>query len=80
MRVQAVWALGEIGSPKSVLPLRAMLLESSRQMGELAARALLAIGPDGIEVLTMCADGEGPSAAIAAGALASGSDLLASSP
>lgn len=80
MRVQAVWALGEIGAPQAVPALRCMLLEPSRQMGELAARALLAIGPDGIQVLTMCAEGAGPPAAIAAGALASGSDLQASIP
>jgi HEAT repeat protein len=80
MRVQAIWALGEIGAFQAVPALRGILLEPSRQMAELAALALVAIGPDGIKALGQIAEGDGAPAAIAARALASGTDLEPSLP
>jgi hypothetical protein len=50
-------------------------LEEAQQMAEGAARALLATGAFGIQVLTQIVEDGGPSAALAAEALASKSDL-----
>ena len=71
MRAQAVWALGEIGAPEAVPVLRATVMGPSRHMGELAADALVAMGPPGIDALVEIAAGDGESAAGAARALAS---------
>ncbi|MEA2687129.1 MAG: hypothetical protein QOE93_2324 [Actinomycetota bacterium] len=75
MRVQAIWALGEIGADEAGPALRTILLEGGHQMAEAAALALLGIGPFGIRLLTQIAGDGGPSAALAADALASRSDL-----
>jgi len=75
MRVQAIWALGEIGAPDAVPALRTILLVGPHQMAEAAARALLATGGLGLKVLTQIADDGGPSATLAADALASQSDI-----
>jgi HEAT repeat protein len=80
MRVQAIWALGEIGAFQAVPALRGILLEPSRQMAELAALALVAIGPHGVKALAEIAEGVGAPALIAAQALASRADLEPSLP
>jgi HEAT repeat protein len=80
VRVQAIWALGEIGDPRVVPVLRDIVLRPARQMGEQAASALLVIGPSGVDVLTtIAASGGTTSASVAAGALAS-RQILQSSP
>lgn len=80
MRVQAVWALGEIGGSQAVPALGGILMEPSRQLGELAAQSLLAIGRDGMRTLQQIAAGAGQPAAIAAGALAGRPNLALTSP
>lgn len=70
MRAQAIWALGEIGAPEALPVLRATLLGASHHMGELAADALSAMGPSGVEVLTQIAPGAGEPAAMALRVLA----------
>lgn len=75
MRAQAIWALGEIGAPEALPVLRATLLGSSHHMGELAADALSATGPSGVELLVEIAAGEGESAATAMRVLAARKDL-----
>ncbi|MEA2827026.1 MAG: hypothetical protein QOG43_1465 [Actinomycetota bacterium] len=75
MRIQAIWALGEIGADEAVPALRAIVLNGAQQMAEAAALALLASGAFGTKVLTQIAADGGPSAALAADALASLSDL-----
>lgn len=65
MRAQAIWALGEIGAPEAVPLLRATLLGPSHHMGELAADALAAMGPPGLDALAEIAPGQGAAAALA---------------
>lgn len=72
VRVQAIWAMGEIGGPQVVPALGGILLEPSRQMAELAASALVAVGPTGAQALTRIAAGAGLAADIAAEALVQG--------
>ena len=79
MRVQAIWALGEIGDPRVLLVLRDLVLQPSRQIGEQAALALSVIGPKGIDILSEIVASGGQTAAIAAYALASRSDVEPSS-
>jgi len=79
IRAQAIWALGEIGAPRAIAALQTIVLTSSPQMGDLAARALRAMGPQGIRTLTQIAEGGGHTASVAAGALASDGDLETSS-
>ena len=67
LRVQAIWALGEIGAAEAVPALRAIVLEGAHQMAEAAALALLASGAFGVQVLTQIASDGGPSAGLAAG-------------
>ena len=74
IRVQAIWALGEIGADEAVPALRAILLEGAHQMAEAAALALLATGAFGVQVLTQIACDGGPSGGLALDALES-SDL-----
>jgi HEAT repeat protein len=71
MRVQAIWALGEIGDPRVLPVLREIVLQPARQMGEHAALALAVIGPSGVDVLITIAGAGGRAASVAAGALAS---------
>ena len=71
MRVQAIWALGEIGDPGVLPVLRDIVLQPARQMGEQAAAALMFMGPSGVDVLVTIAEGGGSTASVAAGALAS---------
>ncbi len=78
MRAQAIWALGEIGAPEALPVLRAALLGSSHHMGELAADALSAMGPAGVDVLIEIAPGEGQPAATALRVLAARKDLASS--
>lgn len=78
MRVQAIWALGEIGDTRVLPVLREIVLQPSRQLGEQAALALAVVGPKGIAVLSEIAASGGQTAAVAAGALASRSVLQAS--
>ena len=75
MRLQAVWALGEIGDPRVLPVLRDIVLQPARQMGDHAALALSAMGPQGIEILSEIAESGGDTAAVAAEALASRSVL-----
>ncbi len=75
VRIQAIWALGEIGADDTVPALRLILLEGAHQMAEAAALALLATGAFGGQVLTQIVQDGGPSAGLAADALASGTDL-----
>ncbi len=70
VRFQALWALGEIGAVEALPVLRATLLGPSRQMSEVAATGLAALGPSGRRVLTHVADGEGQAAEIAVATLA----------
>lgn len=79
-RAQAIWALGEIGDRHAIPRLRAILFEPSHQMRELAALALVAMGPYGILLLTQLAEGDDQLAAIAADAKASRPDLAPSLP
>ncbi|MDQ6726673.1 MAG: HEAT repeat domain-containing protein [Actinomycetota bacterium] len=74
MRVQAVWALGEIGAPRSVATLEALLLGPARQMAEIAAAALTAMGPVGATALHQAAGMGGQPAKAAAQALADRAD------
>jgi HEAT repeat protein len=80
MRVQAIWALGEIGDPRVLPVLRDLVLEPARQMAGHAASALLIIGSSGADVLITIAEGGGRAASVAAGALASRQVLQRSSP
>lgn len=80
IRVQAVWALGEIGGSQAVPALGGILMEPSRQLGDLAAQSLLAIGQDGMRTLQQIAAGGGQPGAIAASALAGRPDLALTSP
>ena len=75
MRVQAIWALGEIGDPRVLLVLRDIVLQPSRQISEQAALALSVIGPQGIDILSKIVASGGQTAAVAANALASRSVL-----
>ncbi len=70
MRAQAIWALGEIGGSEALPVLRSTLLGPARHLSELAADALVAMGPPGIGVLTEIATGDGSPATIASRALA----------
>lgn len=79
MRVQAIWALGEIGDPRVLPVLRDLVLQPSRQIGEKAAMALAVLGPQGIEVLSEITATGGQAAAVAANALTSRSVLQPSS-
>ncbi|MEA2902243.1 MAG: hypothetical protein QOH36_2130 [Actinomycetota bacterium] len=74
MRVQAIWALGEIGADETVPALRTILLAGAHQMAEAAALALLASGAFGVQVLTQIACDGGPSAGLALDALESSAD------
>ena len=69
-RAQAIWALGEMGALEAIPALRTTLLGSSHHLGELAADALVAMGPSGIRVLNELAAGDGSAAPIAARTLA----------
>jgi len=70
MRAQAIWALGEIGAPEAIPVLRATMLGPSHHMGELAADALAAMGPAGLDVLAEIAPGNGGAAVVATRVLA----------
>jgi len=78
MRAQAIWALGEIGAPEALPVLRATVLGPSRHLAELAADALAAMGPPGLDVLIELAAGDGPPAANAKRTLAAQPSLQAS--
>ena len=69
-RAQAIWALGEMGALEALPILRTTLQGSSHHLGELAADALAAVGPSGIQVLHEVAAGGGTAAALAARTLA----------
>lgn len=69
-RAQAIWALGEMGALEALPVLRSTLSESSHHLGELAADALAALGPRGVQALKEVAAGGGTAAPIAARALA----------
>lgn len=71
MRAQAIWALGEIGSPEALPVLRTTMMGPSRHLSDLAADALAAMGPVGLDVLEEVAAGDGLAAAGARRALAS---------
>jgi len=75
LRVQAIAALGEIGSQRAIPSLQAIVLTSSRPMAETAALALVTVGPRGMRALTQIAEGGGHASDIAAGALATHHDL-----
>lgn len=75
VRVQTIWALGEIGAPQAVTALHVIMLGPSPQMATVAAAALVAIGPPGIRVLNHLAEGDGHPASIAEEALAARSQL-----
>ena len=74
-RAQAIWALGEMGALEALPVLRSTLSGSSHHLGELAADALAAIGPSGIQVLREIAAGGGNAAPLAARTLASQTTL-----
>ena len=74
-RAQAIWALGEMGALEALPALRNTLLGSSHHLGELAADALAATGPSGIQALTEIAAGGGTAAPLAARALAAQTSL-----
>lgn len=78
VRIQATWALGEIGAPQAVTALHVIMLGPSPQMATVAAAALVAIGPPGVRVLTHVAEGDGYPASIAGEALAAQSQLALS--
>lgn len=77
-RAQAIWALGEMGALEAVPVLRTTLLASSHHLGELAADALAAMGPPGIQVLSDIAAGESSAAPLAARTLAAQKNLQSS--
>jgi HEAT repeat protein len=79
MRVQAIWALGEIGAPDALPVLSGALMGPSHHISELAADALAAMGPLGVAVLTDIATGEGSAAGVASRALAARTTLQLSS-
>ena len=74
-RAQAIWALGEMGALEALPLLRSTLQGSSHHLGELAADALAAMGPSGIQVLSEVAAGGGSAASLAARTLAAQSTL-----
>lgn len=69
-RAQAIWAVGEMGALEAIPALRTTVVASSHHLGELAADALAAMGPSGIQVLTEIAAGAGSGAPLAARTLA----------
>ena len=77
-RAQAIWALGEMGALEALPVLRSTLQGSSHHLSELAADALAAIGPSGIQVLSEVAAGGGSSATLAARTLAAQTSLQTS--
>ena len=77
-RAQAIWALGEMGALEALPVLRATLQGSSHHLCELAADALVAMGPSGIQVLNEVAAGGGNAAPVAARTLAVQTTLQAS--
>jgi HEAT repeat protein len=79
VRIQALWALGQIGAPEALPVLRATLLSPSRQLSEVAAAALAALGPPGLRLLEHVADGRGQAADAAAAVLADRAGLESSS-
>jgi HEAT repeat protein len=79
MRAQAIWALGEIGARDSMPVLLETLLGGSHIMSELAADALWAMGPPGVEELVQVAKGRGRAATISARTLAAHRALQPSS-
>ncbi|HET7722399.1 MAG TPA: HEAT repeat domain-containing protein [Acidimicrobiales bacterium] len=77
-RAQAIWALGEMGALEALPVLRTTLLGSSHHLGELAADALAAMGPSGIQALSEIAAGETGAAPLAARTLAAQRNLQSS--
>ena len=77
-RAQAIWALGEMGALEALPVLRTTLQGSSHHLGELAADALAAMGPSGIQALSEIAAGGGSAAPIAARTLAAQTTLQTS--
>ena len=77
-RAQAIWALGEMGALEALPVLRTTLQGSSHHLGELAADALAAMGPAGIQVLGEVAAGGGSAAPLAARTLAAQTNLQSS--
>ncbi len=77
-RAQAIWALGEMGALEALPVLRTTLQGASHHLGELAADALAAMGPRGIQVLNEVAAGGGSAAPLAARSLAAQKTLHAS--
>lgn len=78
-RAQAIWALGEMGALEALPVLRTTLMGSSHHLGELAADALAAMGPAGVQALDEIAAGGGSAAPIAARSLAAPQNLQGSS-
>ena len=70
IRAQAVWALGEMGALQAIPVLRDTLLGAPHHLAELAADALVAVGPAGRRVLVEIAGKDGAAAALASRALA----------
>jgi HEAT repeat protein len=77
-RAQAIWALGEMGALEALPVLRTTLQGSSHHLGELAADALAALGPAGIQVLNEIAVAGGTAAPLAARTLAAQNTLQTS--
>lgn len=75
VRAMTIWALGEIGGPEARGALRSTLIGPSHQVRGLAAEALAALGPAGIEVLTEIAASDRTGSAAAARALSPRSSL-----
>ena len=74
-RAQATWALGEMGALEALPVLRNALLGASHHLAELAADALAAMGPSGLQALSEIAAGGGTGASIAARTLAAQTSL-----
>ena len=75
IRAQAIWALGEMGALEAIPVLRTTLMGSSHHLAELAADALAAMGPSGIQALSEIAAGGSPGAPLAARTLAAQMNL-----
>lgn len=70
VRLEAVTALGDIGDGAAAATLTSLLGDDDARVGELAADALVGLGPAGVDVLREAAGSAGPAGASAAYGLA----------